>query len=500
MRNTQWFEVDKKGLAALVQRRGKSWIVCELIQNAWDTMAGEVVVNLEPSKRGYCTLEVIDDDPEGFADLSHAFTLFADSAKKSDPELRGRFNLGEKLVLALCREAEIHTTKGLVRFAKTGRHVLRNKPPRQRGSAFWAEVQMTAAERKQALADMRDLIPPAGVRTIINGAELEPRTPYKTIEAVLPTEVLGPEGVLRATTRKCEVEFHRVQGEVATLYEMGIPVVALGGDEPFHINVQQKVPLTMERDNVRPAFLRKVRALVLEHAFQAIEGDTAAAPWVTEALPRVPAEAVRHVVQERFGERAVIADPSDREGENIAKAEGYTVVHGGALPKDAWEAVRKAEALKPAGQVTPSPKPFSADGKALVFIPSEQWTSGMFAFAELVNRVIDATDHPRWVQVEFTADATWSCAGAYVCKRTKPDEDGLFVVNIGRLGKDFIDAQQRREDRIRLVIHELAHEYGHHLESGYHRALERIGACLVEVALGNPGYLRAAKGHAGHRP
>ena len=476
MRNAQWFEVDKKGLAALVQRRGKSWIVCELIQNAWDTMAGEVVVHLEPSKRGYCSLEVIDNDPDGFADLSHAFTLFADSAKKSDPELRGRFNLGEKLVLALCREAEIHTTKGLVRFDKSGRHVLRNKPPRQRGSAFWAEVQMTAAERKRALADMRNLIPPEGVRTIVNGEELVPRLPYKTIEAALPTEVLGPEGVLRTATRTCEVEFHRVQGEVATLYEMGIPVVALGGDEPFHINVQQKVPLTMERDNVRPAFLRRVRALVLEHAFQAIEGDDAAAPWVTEALPRVPAEAVRHVVQERFGERAVIADPSDREGENIAKAQGYTVVHGGALPKDAWEAIRKAEALKPAGQVTPSPKPFSPDGKPMKLIPIADWTEGMRTFVALVQTCARIAEHPCDVNVEFTNDITWGYAAAY-------GKDGTFTVNAARLGAPFFERPFNRQARIALVIHELAHEYGHHLESSYHRALERIGATLVDAAL-----------------
>jgi 3-(3-hydroxy-phenyl)propionate hydroxylase len=32
------------------------------------------------------------------SDLTHAFTLFAESAKKGDAEKRGRFNLGEKLV------------------------------------------------------------------------------------------------------------------------------------------------------------------------------------------------------------------------------------------------------------------------------------------------------------------------------------------------------------------------------------------------------------------
>jgi hypothetical protein len=55
---------------------------------------------------------VEDDAPEGFYDLTHAYTMFARTRKRSSPDKRGRFNLGEKQVLALCREARIVTTKG----------------------------------------------------------------------------------------------------------------------------------------------------------------------------------------------------------------------------------------------------------------------------------------------------------------------------------------------------------------------------------------------------
>ena len=41
-------------------------------------------------------LTVKDDNPEGFRDLTHAFTLFAESEKRYNEKLRGRFNLGEK--------------------------------------------------------------------------------------------------------------------------------------------------------------------------------------------------------------------------------------------------------------------------------------------------------------------------------------------------------------------------------------------------------------------
>src|SRR5207249_3080073 len=121
----RWFDVDPKGLAKLIERRGKSFVVFELIQNAWDTGARDVHVTLEPVPgRSRAQLVVSDDDPDGFKDLTHAYTLFAESEKKLDPTRRGRFNLGEKLVLAICEQAEILSTTGGVRFDAQGRHRL----------------------------------------------------------------------------------------------------------------------------------------------------------------------------------------------------------------------------------------------------------------------------------------------------------------------------------------------------------------------------------------
>ncbi len=93
--DTAWFSVDKEGLAKLLARKGKEFVVYELLQNAWDTDAKRVDVSLAPiDGRPMAALIVEDDDPEGFQDLTHAFTLFAESHKKGDPEKRGRFNVG----------------------------------------------------------------------------------------------------------------------------------------------------------------------------------------------------------------------------------------------------------------------------------------------------------------------------------------------------------------------------------------------------------------------
>src|SRR5258708_867892 len=80
---TAWFDVDKKGLGKLVAGRSKAFVLYELLQNAWDQNVTTVQVKLSClTGRPESEIEVEDDDPDGFADLAHAYTLFAESGKK----------------------------------------------------------------------------------------------------------------------------------------------------------------------------------------------------------------------------------------------------------------------------------------------------------------------------------------------------------------------------------------------------------------------------------
>jgi len=191
-----WFAVDKVGLGKLLEHKGKKFVMFELLQNAWDQRVSRVDVTLtkEPGSR-YATIRIEDDDPDGFKDLSHAWTLFAESDKKTDARKRGRFNLGEKLVLAVCDEAELHSTRGGVRFDAEGRHLLRKG--RERGSVFTGRLKMTAEEMDECVASMNTLIPPAeseGIVTTFNGTVLAQRNPLASFEASLQTEIADAEG------------------------------------------------------------------------------------------------------------------------------------------------------------------------------------------------------------------------------------------------------------------------------------------------------------------
>src|SRR5262245_55293058 len=147
VKNNQWFSVDKQGLGRQAEEQGKGRLVGELIQNALDEPGvTQIAVALATVPgQDMADLTVEDDSPSGFADLTHAYTLFAPSAKRGNPEQRGQFNLGEKLVLAVCERATISTTKGTVIFdPEQGR--IEKPDRRERGSVFQGRIRMTQEE------------------------------------------------------------------------------------------------------------------------------------------------------------------------------------------------------------------------------------------------------------------------------------------------------------------------------------------------------------------
>ena len=482
---SEWFAVDKEGLAALVDGRGKAFILHELLQNAWDcphVTRVDVTMETVPGKP-LVALSIVDDDMNGFHDLIHAYTLFAPSSKKGDPEKRGRFNLGEKLVLSLCEEATIVSTTGSVTFSSQGRR--RRKIRRKTGTEFTATLRMTRDEYEEALVEIRKVMPPRYVATTINGVELKRHECLLSWRSMLPTVVADEKGVLRTKDRSTLISLYEIEpGEVATLYEMGIPVVELEAGVPWHVAIDQKIPLTMERDNITPSYRAKLHVALLNRMADGLASDDCRATWVTSALgsPAVSDGAVKAVVSKRFGEKAVIADPSDPEGENMAKASGYTVVPGGSFPGSAWDNIKRAEALLPAGKVTPSPKPFSPDGTPITYIVREVWSSDMEGYVRLVNALAERVDIE--VLVDFTMDRGWGFNAAY-SPMVAGGSSGHMTVNFRRLGAAWF-APSNWQEQMKLIIHELGHHWGHHLEESYHKALCRLAAASVKLALDHP--------------
>lgn len=480
----QWFDVDKAGLGRQAEEHGKGRLIGELVQNALDE-AGvtkiDITLALVPG-RPLADLIVEDDSPEGFRDLSHAYTLFADSYKRTNPEQRGQYNFGEKLVLAICESASISTTKGTVVFDPEEGRIEQSRQKRDRGSVFQGRIRMTREEYPAVCDYLRSLILPENILVTFNGDRLLPRAPVRSFEATFETLVADDQGIMRPRVRKTMLALYEpLPGEVPTIYEMGLPIVETS--DKWHVSVGQKVPLNRDRDNVKPAYLQAVRVAVLNAAHDLLTTDEeATAGWckLAGADTRCSDEAIKHLVRLRFGDKVAAPDPSDIEAMKAFQAQGGTIVVG--LSKGEWANVRRAGAVLPAGKICPTAKPYSLDPNAdpVDVIPEDKWTDGMRNIAGyaqfLAQELMGATIT---VSVVRTTNRFSACYGS-----------GRLDFNLFRLGHRWFE-RGVNEGVDWLLIHEFGHHFSSdHLSEEYHDALCKLGARLKRVALEKPEAIR----------
>jgi hypothetical protein len=483
MANDNWFSADKNGLRQigerLVERRGYGILGGELYQNVADTKATTCDITIQPiAGVPQVDLCVTDNNPSGFTDLAHAWTLFAPSEKKGDPTKAGRFNLGEKMVLAFCRRATIITTSGSVSFDENGRIETKRRKT-EVGTVFRATLDCTR-ERYEQLIDYFDkIIVRPGLELKVNGNSPPTRTPIHTFEVQLPTEI-GDD--LRATVRKTVVEVYEPAGsETPMLYELGIPVVETG--DKWHINVMQKVPLNVDRDNVTPAYLQKVRVAVVNEMHRFLDEEDTTSTWVTAATEdrNCSKEAIETFLDARYGKRRAALDPLNPDANAAALTSGYTVIPSRGLNPGQREnakahglLVSTSAAFPTAGKGAYSDNP---NAKPVMVLSEGNYTPGMtlmkqYAIA-LAYDLMGIDLQVRIVHCDTFLGDRW-----LACYRP-----GSIDFNVFTLGKKWFD-QGPTVKVNSLLIHEFAHEkVSNHASDEFHDECCELGAKLAELVL-----------------
>jgi len=461
---TKWFEADKNGLNKQAKERGPEYIFIELISNAIDERfsgVNEVKITATPVPyKSLVEVCVEDNSPRGYGEyLHHSYTLFAESYKRSNPLQSGQFNFGCKLWLSLCREASIETTTGTVIFDDRGRHY----NPRQKrsiGTKVKGIMEMSREEFEKLKVLLGQILIPKEVKVLFNNVPLVARSPFKTFETQLPTKIVDEEGVMKSTVRKTVVNLYEpLENEKPTIYEMAIPVVET--DIRWHVQVFQKVILNKDRDNVSPAYHQKLRTAVAENSLDLLNSQDANS-WCNDVLADSSStkEVRKTIVENKFGKKAASFDPKDQEA-NIrwqAQFDG-TIVHGRNLTKEQWENIKEFELLKPAGKLSPTPKPWSddPDAKPADFVDPADWTDGMKNIAGYIEYLAKEALGINKMIVRFAKQM-----GTSACYGRRGPSSGIMEFNMSSLGYDWFDSVTVEVDS--LIIHEFAHHFisSHH--------------------------------------
>ena len=313
----------------------------------------------------------------------------------------------------------------------------------------------------------------------------------RTFGAILPTELAGDDGQLCATKRKTTVDLSAANGQKAMIYEMGIPVVET--EIPWNVDVQQKVPLTLDRINVLPSFLRKLKVACFNETADMLDKETASQSWVKEASGDAEADsnAVSKAIKTLYGEKVVAYDRSDPEANSRAVAEGFVVLHGGSLSKGQWAKVREAGAAPAAGKVCPTP---AVERQAGLFgglevakdklIAEDKLNDNMRNVRALAKRMaVRFLGHD--IDVYFVNDAPKPFLAWYGCRE--------LTFNTFRTRVPFYEPRNL-EAIVDLIVHELGHDVcGNHLDDRYHRAITKMAGQCVTAAMDDPTFFALSR-------
>jgi len=466
-----WFVVDKNGLKQLQAGKKKTFIINELVQNAFDEDITFCKVDITQPQPNKIKIKVKDDNPEGFKDITHAYTLFADTYKRRDATKRGRFNLGEKQVISICDNAEVQTTKGTIVFDERGRTEM-NETTGQ-GSIITVVFDGDDDEFKELIEHTKTLIAPAKIRFIVNGLLMQSKDPQYTIKASLMTEILKDD-VMKNTHRKTSIHLIPSNGK-SYIYEMGIPIVKT--DCPWNIDVQQKIPLAVDRQTIQPFYYKDLYAEILNHTYQELSEETCSDLWVRTGMKdeRIKKEAVQAIFQKRFGGKFLSSNPFDPNANDEAISKGYRVITGSEMSKEEWAKAKDMGLIHSTTEIFGEKNELRNGTPMDLTDDMKRWS----AFCRKVAKEFLGVDN---LQVRFVSDSYAKARASYYPSLSPR----MISFNMALLGKTFF--KTINQNNINLLIHELGHEEGNHTEHSYHDCITRLAGLLIMKAKQDPKY------------
>jgi hypothetical protein len=322
-----WFEISNEGWKRMNAGRSLGHLVREAISNVFDAPgATSCRVTVEP---GHVVVE--DDSPQGIRDKGLITTVFM-TDKEDSVVKRGRKGRGLKELISASERAVVETVGHAIQFNQDGtREEVSGGTQRGTRVEAWNKEWGDPAAH-EAIEYLERFMPPEDISFILNGHRRTGTKILHRIKATLQTQhIVG--GVQRDEYRQTEIFIrNRRDGEkTSSVYEMGIPICNL--DMPWHADIQQRVPLNDNRDQVSDEYQRRMGAAVLDGIISEMSKRSLSDEWVLSAIRFANDNTQRQYAKMLTdGAKGMVIKSDSKNANDKAKQEGYELLDISNMP------------------------------------------------------------------------------------------------------------------------------------------------------------------------
>lgn len=461
------FDIDTRGFMLQMMELKPFRIVQEIISNSFDEDSVSKI-SCEIKAASPRIIEIrIEDDGDGFIDISEAYTLFARSKKRNNPKKRGRFNLGEKQFFAIAKDGFIESGSTRIDFKEDTRTT--TEIPKRKGVLIFGRMQWKSEEIVDILRTLGKLMVPEDKILEINNTKVKSRKSIRTIKnVILPTVAEGENYVLTRVDRPTEIILYKVEAnEKPWLYELGIPVQELDMGVLWHLDVQQKIHMPPTRTNVSSSYLKKLHIHLVNNTYDLLNAEESVNKFVSNGLSGATKQSFDGIMLKRYGTTNISVESSvDYRANEKALESGAVFLRNGDLDGETRRHGEELGSIYYAGEKFQTKFTFGSGGTVK--------ESDQTRFVRKVIQMVALDTIQTEIAVEFADE---------------PDTDE--VASLGMLGMRInlskISLKEWNEFSARVVgvvIHELSHQkYGNndghaHFSHDYLHELQRIAGIV----------------------
>jgi hypothetical protein len=463
----QKIAVDHRGLQAIVRERGEVTLLDELVQNALDTDATEVTVEITSPSNNRVRVVVTDNDPVGVPNLDDLNTLFAPSLKRGDPSKRGFMNVGEKLAVAYAVNGEIISTSGsrivTVDEVKVGR----------KRTKVGTVVDLTFPLSKAVMAKMLDrahrYLIGDSVKFTVNGEVVPSAAPTKTTKTTLGRYV-EKDGDMRISQLVTQLDLYELEGRLPTVYVLGIPVEVVE-DLPYSVDVRGRLKADMKRDQIPATELHRIKVAVADLIAEELTHQDVTG-WARETMADASDAVVQRIVTETYGPNPMVPSVTDHQANLRAVEEGRTLIPSRAFSAAERERFRAVQVAVPTfAPVTSTEYGDTAKGLLTDAIPEAKWTKDASHVVDYARDLFAHLFPGKTLAVTIYGGKQGDCIAAM----GRDGDTARLSLNQGDVGWGWFAPSNTR-----AVVGTLIHEFAH-FEADGHGHSYRWGCACADI-------------------